>query len=436
MVQQVAAFVATLRRLLPKPGGSRFRQNFWGIAKANLLAQMLGLALTPLLTRLYSPSAYGTAALFAALLGFLAAFATLRFEWSIPNAASTAEAAALAWLGAGALAAISTTSLVLWVPCVGGAEFAAKFQGLAEFRSLLPLALLGAGIQQIMLGWFTRENSLAAVGRAQIQQSIAGSALNIAGGLGNAGPWGLITSATLSAWTGLPTLWRNARELCLELRTPSVAALRHALREFAAESAVSTAVSILNVASLSTVPFLLASYYGAAPVGWYALMNRVALAPSQVLTSALSRSFWSEAARLAKTDLPALRRLYITTARHLALASLPVALLCVAGSRLVVPIFGPEWRGAGALLLALVPAVVTQLIAQPITHLIVHRKQHWKLYLDAGRLAAIVGGTIFLAGRNVEIHYVVWWLSGVHAMANAVLFCLNLRCFLRPQISR
>lgn len=436
-MHRLASVASTFLRLVRVEGGSRFRQNFLRIAKANVLVQAMGLALAPLLTRLYSPSDFGTAALFASLLGFVAAFATLRFEWSIPNATAPKQAAALLWLSLATLLTTSLGCLLVWGYCGGKVDLGASYQNLSKFWFLFPIALAGTGVQQGLLAWFTRENDLAAVGKAQIRKGLVGSAVSVTGGLLGLGPLGLIASSAISAWAGIGTLWRHAPTLPRHLAEQSRAELGRVFRQFAGESLVSSVVSVINIASIAIIPFLLASYYGPAEVGWYALMNRLALAPTQLFTSALARSFWSESASLVSRDLPALRRLYLTTARRLALAGVPVAVLCACGPLFVAPVFGQEWRSAGYILLALAPGVVSQLVAQPITHLIVHRKQHWKLYLDAGKLAAIFGGVTFLAHRKMELHYVVWWLSFVDVVGNAVLFSLNLRCVSRPpQASR
>lgn len=418
---------------LVRPGeGSRFRRNFLQVARANVLVQALALALAPLLTRLYTPADFGTAVLFTSLLNLLAAIGTARVEWSIPNAASPRQAAALLWLGLVPLAVTSVIGFFALAHFRGGVEFGAASGELARFAFFVPIALAGTGIQQLLQGWYTRANDLTAVSRAQVGQSIAGNCLSLGGGVIGAGAPGLVGSAALSAWVGVGTLWRHAPDLARDLSRQSRAELALAFRQFGGEALVSSAVSVASVASLAVVPFFLAGAYSPAEVGWYALMSRLALAPVQLFTNALGRSFWSEAAGLVRTDLPALRRLYLTTAVRLAAAAVPVGLVCAAGPLFVAPVFGAQWRDAGFILLALSPGVVAQLVVQPITHLIVHRKQHWKLYLDAAKLAAIVAGLIWLAGRRADLHLVAWWLSAVHVAGYAVLFWLNLRCLSNP----
>ena len=84
----------TIKYTFNTNNGSRFRRNFLKIAKANIFAQLLSIIFLPILTRLYTPDEYGVLALFTSLLGFIAAFATFRLDWSIPNASSKNQAKA------------------------------------------------------------------------------------------------------------------------------------------------------------------------------------------------------------------------------------------------------------------------------------------------------------------------------------------------------
>ena len=63
---------------------------------------------------------------------------------------------------------------------------------------------------------------------------------------------------------------------------------------------------VLN-SSQMLVPILLIQYFSSTEVGWYSLMQRVAVAPLGIVTTSLGQSFWAEAARLAKEDRNRLR---------------------------------------------------------------------------------------------------------------------------------
>ena len=204
--------------------------------------------------------------------------------------------------------------------------------------------------------------------------------------------------------------------------------LAAAWRRFAGEAAWSTLASAANTASFAIVPLLLARHYSAAEVGWYALMQRVALGPVGVVGSAVSQSFWAEAATLVRQDVPALRQLYLRSLVRLGAVALPLALLALAGPWYVGPLFGAaQWQGAGLVLAVSAPMLVGAAVASPLSHLVIHRRQHWQALWDAARvllLALVVEG---MGRAGLGLVATLLAVSLVMAAMYAVLVVLNLR---------
>lgn len=408
---------------------SRFGTNLWHVARANVLAQALPLLAAPMLTRLYTPADFGTLALFTSVLGMGAAVATLRFEWSVPNARSSGMAAALLACGTAVLL-LATLLLALAWPC-GGLSWGALRGGDVRLPLLLPLALLGLGLQQLLQAWHVRSTRLEAVGRAKVLQSAANVAVSVAAS--SWGGLGLLLGALAGAWVGLETLLAQARGLMRACRRGR-RLLGHALRRFGAEAGWSTLASALNTLSFALVPLLLARHYGLAEVGYYSLMQRVALGPVGLVGSAVAQSFWVESARLARVSNPELEQLFRRSARRLALVALGVAPLVLAAPLYFGPIFGAErWSAAGWVVAASMPLLAGQIIVSPLSHLIVHRKQHWQAAWDLARIVALAATIEGLGRANAPFAGVVLAASSVMAVAYVILYLMNLRA-LRQRI--
>lgn len=417
-------------------GGSRFARNIWQVARANLVAQVLPILAAPLLTRLYSPAEFGALALFVSVLGLALAVGTGRMEWSVPSARSHSMAAALLCCGAVLLLVSAPLAAGLWWAMAAGATDAAEggsnsawaplSQGAASHAAvLLALAILGAGAQQLLQAWHVRRAELSAVGRAKVTQSLANVAISLAAA--GLGAWGLMAGTLAGAWVGLVTLWRQAVGLPRQLARTTLWRCAAALRRYGREAAWSTLASAANTASFAVVPLLLARHFGAAEVGYYALMQRVALGPIGMVGSAVSQSFWAEAAQLLRRDVPALRALYLGSTRRLAWVALPLAAFALAGPLFVGPLFGAaQWQQAGWVLAASVPMLVGQVVVSPLSHLIIHGRQHWQALWDVARVA-LLAGTIEVLGRaEAGLVVTVLGLSCVMAAMYVVLWWLNL----------
>lgn len=412
-------------------GRSRFARNFLQVARANLLAQALPLLAAPLLTRLYEPADFGALAVFAAGLGVCLAVGTGRFDWSVPNARSSGMAAALLMLGAMLLGAL--TIAVGLVMLFGAPALPASWRHLGAAGWLLPLALLGGGLQQLLQAWHVRDAELSAVGRAKVTQSIATVGVSLAAApllaaAGAMGAMGLVGGVLAGSWAGLWTLWARTEALKRALTRLTVQRVASAWRRFRAEAAWSTLASLANTLSFALVPLLLARHYGVAEVGYYALMQRVALGPIGLIGAAVSQSFWAEAAQLMRSDPAALARLYKRSTLRLAWVALPLSLLALAGPWYVGPLFGSgQWADAGWVLAASVPLLIGQAVASPLSHLVIHRKQHWQATWDAVRMLVLAVAIEASAWAGLGFSWIVFVVSLVMAAMYLVLVLMNLR---------
>ncbi len=427
-LKRIFKFSIIFNNVLRANGGSRFRRNFLNVAKANIFANSILLAFTPLLTRLYTPNDFGTLAIFSSSLGLLAAFATWRFDWSIPNASSTTQATALLLLG---FMFLIISNIIVFFPIFCFNKILAFWSGFPILRPFLPfliVALLGTGLHQLMQAWFIRKNDLTAVSKTKLSQSIFGIGVSISGGMANMGALGLIISSVVSAWVGIGILLRHASDLRISIKEVSSDTLKRTFFAFVWESTLSTAVSAVNTLGLAATPLLLAQYYSAEQVGWYALMYRLAIAPASLFTGAIAQSFWSEASVLVHTDLKTLRMLFVKSSLMLGLFSIPVLLLCVCGPFFVGLLFGKQWNHAGYILLALSPHLMSQIIVSPLSHLVVHRKQHWQFAWEISRFTLLVTILYCCSMLQLSIASSVFVISLLMFIMYAILFKLNLVC--------
>ena len=81
------------------PRIARHKTSFAGdvlkLVSGTTLAQAIGILITPILTRLYAPEAFGTLALFTSITSILSVIACMRYELAIMLPESDEEAANL-----------------------------------------------------------------------------------------------------------------------------------------------------------------------------------------------------------------------------------------------------------------------------------------------------------------------------------------------------
>ena len=86
------------------------------LAGGTALAQLIGVAASPILTRLYTPADYGVLAALNSLVGFLVIPATMRYQLAITVAAEDRQARAL--LGVSLVSAVVATAAAVVVAVI------------------------------------------------------------------------------------------------------------------------------------------------------------------------------------------------------------------------------------------------------------------------------------------------------------------------------
>ena len=402
--------------------------------RANVIAQGMAVLSAPLLTRLYTAEDFGRFALFASVVAIAVSVSTGRFDWSIPNARTTASAAALLSIGFLFIAATSFAGVlaVTFAVMTDSALLAQSKLGLTAF--LIPLAMLGMGLAEQLNCWFVRQGNLQTMSHIKIAQGISNAGFAVLAGFGRLGAVGLIGALILSTWVGIGIFAVNAADLWRRLARTSRSRLAATFKRYRQQAGVSTAVSLMNTLSVSVNTLMIVAFFSLQEAGWYALMLRLAVAPIAIIATAIGQSFWSIAAELArKGQWQDLRALYLKTIGRLSWLAVPIAIGCGAGPFVVGPLFGSdEWGPAGYVLLAMAPHLIGAAVFSPTTHLIVYRRQAYQFASDAlaisltvisvyaaARLGLGIVICTLLVSLSILTGYVVRFLF--HLRANAEL---------------
>jgi len=275
--------------------------------------------------------------------------------------------------------------------------------------------------------WIIRHQDLQPLARTKVTQAVAGSGVSLLGGIAGFGPIGLILGHLTSQMAGVRLLalsvWRDHSALLRGVGRGDVARVgrRHMRTALGACGS-----SFLNTAGLEWTPVILAAYYGPREVGWFALSTRVVAVPIGLIGTSVAQAFWSEAAKLVHDDPVRLERQFRRASRTLVWVSVAVAALGLTSPLFLHYIFGAEeWAGIGLYTLYLTPLFVAKVIVSPISHLMVHEKQHWQFAWDAVRLFAVVAGFVVAARLGWSADTAIIQYSVIGTALYAALYGMN-----------
>lgn len=409
-------------------GSDIFRRNVKRVLAAGILSQIVGLIALPILSRLFPPESFGALTAFTLLQSILLAFVTARLEWLVPNARN--EVSARRFLAAAFFALLISTLLLyvlLMATWFSGFSFG-RFDSALEISEVVVVGAFLAGLFLILQACSVYANDLRAMSKAKVAQAVLTLCASLVLGYFAILDYGLIFAYVLGFF-GAVALMKKEFLLLVDavVKTP----FRRALRVFSVYKRsifASVSLSVVNVLFQSILAVLIIFFYGAVVAGWYGLVYRVATAPIGLITTSVSRSFWAEAAQLVKKDPRKLRVFYIQSVKRLAVVSLPFAVVFLLGPLYVPSLFGADqWGGAGEILAALTPFLVGMIVFSPTTHLIVYKKAHWQLWVDAGTcvLAVLVFSVAFRFGQSPAVST---FLASSVVLAGYILrFAVHLR---------
>jgi lipopolysaccharide exporter len=404
--------------------GSRRITSFAGdvlkLASGATVAQALSVLLSPILTRLYGPEAYGLSAIFTSITGIIGVIVCLCYELSIMLPQADEEATNLV----GICLVVAVSISLLMVPLVWLSKDLLlhwlKTPQLGPYLWMVPLAVFLSGVFLVLNYWNTRRKCFGRLAAVQVLsaslvvgiQLAAGYSGHATGGsLLSAGVIGLAVSTLGLGWQ----VWRD--DAALFRRSLKWQEMWLGVKRYSKFPLYSTWSILLNSISWQLPTFFFSHFFSSAIVGYYALSNRLLRVPLNLIASAISQVFFQRAAqaraegKLAEVVEPAFRGLT-------KFGMFPMCVLTIVGSDLCVFFFGPRWFEAGIYAQILAIWTFTWFISSPMSTLFaVLERQEWSMRLNTAifitRLLSLgLGGILgsarlalfFFAGSGVLVY--------------------------------
>jgi O-antigen/teichoic acid export membrane protein len=396
------------RHLLPR---SLFLRRLIMLSGGTLAAQLLIVAASPVLTRLYGPEAFGALAVFMSLVAILEIASALRFELAIPVVRGTEEAAELVGLcfvttvAVTALAAVGVWLFGPWLARVTGSP------GLAPLLWLLPAAALCWGLSAPIGSWSVRQGTFRVNAASRLVQATGQTGSQLALGAAGAGLAGLVAGyalgpfITLVYFLGLLPAGERAQVLRVRWRRLWPLARRHWRYP-----AYSAPAALLQSSTQLVPAVLLAALYGPAVAGWFGLGQRVMGLPVKLLARAASQAFLGEAPGLGGDA--GVRRLFLRSlVSFTAVGLVGMAPVLVLGPWLFAVTFGEAWREAGLMAALLVPQHLARFVVTPVSQTLnIYGRQELHL------IASLVNGAA------VALVFGLGWAAELGAMTVVLLY--------------
>ena len=336
------------------------------LAGGTALAQVLTVAFSPVITRLYTPHDFGLLSVYTSILSVLAIVGCWSYEQAIPLPRDDESAVRLIVLSMSIVAMMScVTAVALW--------FAGDFvlskinaRDLLPQMFLLPIGLFVLSFYQTLSYWAVRKRSYGVLARTKVNQSIGQVTVQVGAGLLDRGLVGLILGDIVGRASGGFALARIVlKEAESSFRTLSVEGLRHVAYRYRRFPLFSTGSGLLTGMG-AFAPIVLSTYYGTQVAGFVALCQLFIGTPLTLLSVSVGRVYLGESARISKADAEAQIRLFRNIVVHMASVVVPIVVVAAVLAPWVVPfVFGKQWEVSVPFFQVLAPSFIFLSVGSP-----------------------------------------------------------------------
>lgn len=383
-------------------GRSRLQKTFSGgtarLAGGAAVGQLIGLAIYPIITRLYTPQDVGILAVYTSIVGIVGVVGCLRYEQAIvlPYAARDALAiAVLSLVSAVFVSLMSSLMLLVWPPI----NPAYGLPQQAFVAAMVPVGIFAVSLYMIANMLALRMKLFSPIGRTRIIQAVLGASVQLGGAPLGLGAIPLVVGQVTSQSSGAIGLGISASAAFRDGKVRrSIVRVRYVARRYRKFVLVGTPSAALNTAGLLLGPVLVSHSFGIEKAGYFGLATLLLSAPVQLVGKSSAQVFFTNSAKrfhanraTVKTDL---RRL---SSRLALMCVAPVCLVAFFAPWLFSSLFGAIWEPSGRLATVLVVPYALAVVSAPAAQVfLLAERQELSLYLNALKVVAPAVGLLVL----------------------------------------
>lgn len=380
---------------------SDFYKNVLTLMSGTVIAQIIPILLSPILSRLYSPGEFGVFSLFSSIASAVAVMATFRYELAIMLPEKDETAFSILKLAFTITISLSLVFSLLVLLLHDEVPLWLHTPELRIFIYYIPFFLFFAGGTQALTYWISRQKKFRLLAIGKVGQATIAGGLSIFLGYVNYSSLGLILGAVAGQLSSflIFTVGSIRRIFSMKLHGSRSEVIESFLK-YKTFMLVNTPHALLGVVQDVIVIFLINYFFSKTILGWYAFGYRILKVPAGFIGAAVFQVFFQRASTI-KNDRLLLQDMTRKVYLRMSTVGIPVFLtLGLLAPQLFSLIFGDQWFQAGEIAQVLSPWLFLNFVIAPVAALsIILNKQQtaiWFTVVDTTlRVSAIVIGGLY-----------------------------------------
>ena len=419
-----------------------FLKNALMLSSGTFVIYMIQFLFAPVISRLFTPEAFGIAALFSTVSTLIWPFLSLKYQIAIVLPKEDREAANLFSLST--ILLIGTMALITLVLFTFGEPIFAVFNisEMTAFIWLLALSMFVQGLSQPVRYWNIRKKYFKYMVAASVSNSVGNTILKILGGFAGYTRGGYLILVELigkSLFTIIASLKLISNDLGFIISNTSFSTMMTQAKIYKDFPTFQNISSILNTASREMPTILMASFFGVAFLGQYSRASLLVQLPITLIATSISDVFLQAASERKSSGDNLTEFTFAFIKRVMTFGIAPFVFIFIIAPEFFVVFLGDQWGEAGLIARILSPWLLTILISSPLGNLILvfDKLRFWSLFnavVFCARISVIlIGGLIIKDAIFTIIMFsavgVLCWLLAIRYVLRLV--SLNLTRVLR-----
>lgn len=341
-----------------------FLKNLLKLTSSSVMAQLIVIISSPLLTRLYTPEDFGVFALFLSVITILATLANLRYDQAIIIPKDNEKGKQLVYLCLFInLFVFTITFVILYLFSHDIFRFF-NLEKLQGFYWILAISVLFIGVFQAFNYWLLRNKEFDTIAKIKVQQSLVIVICQLI--FFKFGALCLLVGHTVGQLFGV---LKNGYNFLTTTKINFIT-MKEVFFDYINFPKYSIWSALLNNIGAQLPVFLFTLYFSPAIAGLYLLTQRVIKGPLTIVSQAVTQIFLSNLRNEESSIQNKILKInnFLTT-----IVLVPLAIIVVAGEQIFSIVFGEGWGEAGKVAAILIPWIFMVFLCTPIGSLLEYK---------------------------------------------------------------
>ena len=352
-----------IKRLLNK---SDFIKSSFTLIFGTVLAQLIPIALQPILRRIYTPEEFGLFAVYLSLIGMVVVAANLRYESTIVLPEDDDKASNLV-VGGFFISLVFSLVFFILLFCFGDnlIQLLSLPKDISKWLYVLPFSVFVISCSRILNFWLTRKKAFKASAVNKVGRRSSEGVIQTVGNTFQSS--GLIIGNIVGDTVNLLISILQSIKHGLSFKAYNISITKQQLKKYIDFPKYSTIPTLLNSVSLFLPVIIINQFYSQEVTGYFDLSRQMLALPLALVSMAVSQVLIQKIVEHKQNRKKITKLVTKIALVLLAMSAAGILVIELFGIELFTFIFGNEWELSGKITQILIFSYAIKFVVSPLT---------------------------------------------------------------------